>query len=681
MNAKASPLPHSAPETLATLHGWQQEGRISALDLAFARFIAHRAPACPPLALLAAAIVSGQLSRGHVCLDLASPDAWHDWITEAFPRRSELARDHAPTGAGTGSRASSLLGDVVAALEDAPEAVRVVSGAEGQEDDGRPLVLVKAAGRARLYLARYWRAEVRVAAQVKARLARETPVPTDLAAALDRLFPKAGQGTDWQKLACALAARRALTLVTGGPGTGKTTTVIRLLALLQGSALSGGRALRIRLAAPTGKAAARLTASIAGQIAVLDVAEDVRAAIPAEVSTLHRLLGSRPDSRRFSHHAGRPLALDVLVVDEASMIDLELMAALLDALPEDARLVLLGDKDQLASVEAGAVLGDLCFDAEAGHYRPETADWLRLHAGQAPSAPGLVPGEAGRHGLSQQTVMLRLSRRFGPESAIGQLARAVNRGDGTGCRALLLPVDEEAELGSLPLADQGAFARLILEGRGEAGGYGAALRDLRRNRPADGDGEAAWQSWALVALAGLGRFQLLAALRDGPWGVAGLNRRIARILHEAGLVSGSGAWDGEWYEGRPVLATRNDYGLGIMNGDVGLCLNLAGQGLRVAFPDPDDARRVRFLHPSRLTSVQTAFAMTVHKAQGSEFDHAALALPDVLNPVLSRELVYTAVTRAKRHFTLLEHPGTVLESAVERRVERDSGLKELLWGG
>ncbi|WP_372614732.1 exodeoxyribonuclease V subunit alpha, partial [Halomonas sp.] len=263
-----------------------------------------------------------------------------------------------------------------------------------------------------------------------------------LSQALAALFP-ATATLDWQKAACALAARSPFAVITGGPGTGKTTTVVKLLALLQTLALNeGSRALRIRLAAPTGKAAARLNESIAGQVSSLQLdglatlweaasagecsVDTLRSAIPTQVTTLHRLLGSRPDTRHFRHHAHHPLQLDVLVVDEASMVDVEMMAALLDALPPRAHLVLLGDKDQLASVEAGSVLGDLCARADGGHYTPDTADWLDRATGQRLPADVIDPD--GRP-LDQAIAMLRVSHRFDAESGIGRLAAAVNGND------------------------------------------------------------------------------------------------------------------------------------------------------------------------------------------------------------------------------------------------------------
>ncbi|MDQ0701816.1 exodeoxyribonuclease V alpha subunit [Pseudomonas sp. W3I7] len=484
---------------------------------------------------------------------------------------------------------------------------------------------------------------------------------------------------DWQKLACALATRGAFSIVTGGPGTGKTTTVVRLLALLQAPAVEASSPLRIRLAAPTGKAAARLTESISQQVLSLNVPDSVREKIPTQVTTVHRLLGSRPGTRHFRHHIGNPLPLDVLVVDEASMIDLEMMANLLDALPPHARLVLLGDKDQLASVEAGAVLGDLCRDAEAGWYNPNTRQWLQAVSGEDLSASGLQEDLEGSHPLAQQVVMLRYSRRFGEGSGIGQLARWVNQQNAEEARKLLA-ARSHSDLFCLSLKGEHdhALERLVLDGQGDdAQGYRYYLNLLHSARPAlDTPREdAAWTHWAQQLLQAFDAFQLLCAVRKGPWGVEGLNLRITAALRKVRLIEG----DDQWYEGRPVLMTRNDYGLGLMNGDIGIALKLpesdgGPQVLRVAFPRNDGQGGVRFVLPSRLNDVETVYAMTVHKSQGSEFTHTALILPDALNPVLTKELIYTGITRAKRWFSLIEPRGGVFEEAVRRKVKRLSGL-------
>ncbi|RMU25116.1 exodeoxyribonuclease V subunit alpha, partial [Pseudomonas avellanae] len=307
---------------------------------------------------------------------------------------------------------------------------------------------------------------------LRRRLAQPDAPPEDLPQRLNALFGPANSAPDaiidWQKLACALATRRAFSIITGGPGTGKTTTVVRLLALLQAPAVQSGQPLRIRLAAPTGKAAARLTESISQQVQSLDVSAEVRQKIPSEVTTVHRLLGSRPGTRHFRHHAGNLLPLDVLVVDEASMIDLEMMANLLDALPPHARMVLLGDKDQLASVEAGAVLGDLCRDAEDGFYSPQTQAWLEAVSGEDLSKGALREGDAQQHPLAQQVVMLRHSRRFGQGSGIGQLARLVNQQQDQQARALL-SAGSHTDLFALALKGEQdlKFERLVLEGLGQ----------------------------------------------------------------------------------------------------------------------------------------------------------------------------------------------------------------------
>ncbi|WP_060478484.1 MULTISPECIES: exodeoxyribonuclease V subunit alpha [Pseudomonas] len=661
----------NSTDLLQLLDRWVERGWLRALDRAFVSFLEERAPGSDPLLLLAAALASHQLGHGHVCLDLQQTLAEPDFALSLPPEGDALT--------GPLLLPSQLLADLDLRtwLQRIAASTLVADGdAPGQQ--ARPLVL---SGQ-RLYLRRYWSYERQIDQTLRLRLSQSEAAPADLPARLAQLFDDGalpGQ-VDWQKLACALATRAGFSIITGGPGTGKTTTVVRLLALLQAPAVEQGRPLRIRLAAPTGKAAARLTESIGQQVERLQVTAQVRGHIPTDVSTVHRLLGSRPGSRHFRHHAGNPLPLDVLVVDEASMIDLEMMANLLQALPPKARLILLGDKDQLASVEAGAVLGDLCRDAEEGRYSPATQAWLEQIGGQSLAASGLEQGDAQRNPLAQQVVMLRFSRRFGEGSGIGQLARLVNRQQAQAARDVLsMP---PADVFGLALRNEQdkALDRLILDGldRGSEGpqGYRSYLRTIGRHRPAPGTAfdDPRWEQWAANVLHSFEDFQLLCAVRKGPWGVEGLNERVARVLHNAGLIDNQQLW----YEGRPVLVTRNDYGLGLMNGDIGIALRLPdeqGQALlRVAFPRNDGGTGVRFVLPSRLNEVETVYAMTVHKSQGSEFSHTALVLPDALNPVLTKELVYTGITRAKHCFSLVEPRQGVFEEAVLRKVRRISGL-------
>lgn len=670
-----------ADDLLLLLTRWVERGWLRALDKAFVAFLHELAPEDDPLVLLAAALTSHQLGHGHVCLDLFETLKEPDFALSLPPE-------------GDSQTGVELLpSQILRALDGAHWCKVLASSAlvalavdEHEEARQRPLVL---SGK-RLYLRRYWAYERRIDEALRQRLAEHEAAPDDLRERLNGLFGPANAAgpIDWQKLACALATRGAFSIITGGPGTGKTTTVVRLLALLQAPAVEAGKPLRIRLAAPTGKAAARLTESISQQVRTLDVVDAVRERIPCDVTTVHRLLGSRPGTRHFRHHGGNRLPLDVLVIDEASMIDLEMMANLLDALPTHARLVLLGDKDQLASVEAGAVLGDLCRDAEEGWYSPRTLAWLESVSGENLAASDLRQDLDGTHALAQQVVMLRHSRRFGEGSGIGQLARRVNQQQPEQARQLLLE-GEFTDLFSLALRGEhdGALERLLIDGKAEGPkGYRHYLSLLRQRRPAISRPleDSCWTDWAREVLSAFDEFQLLCAVRKGPWGVAGLNQRITAALLKAQLIDS----DHQWYEGRPVLMTRNDYGLGLMNGDIGIALKLperegpdAGkQVLRVAFPRNDGQGGVRFVLPSRLNDVETVFAMTVHKSQGSEFAHTALILPDALNPVLTKELVYTAITRGKHWFSLIEPRAGVFEEAVQRKVKRLSGLMLALEG-
>ena len=661
---------------LEQVAAWVECNWLRAIDQQLAVFFQRDLAETCPLVLLAAALASHQLGRGHVCLDL----------TETL-ENPNFGLSMPPEGADNKAALSpsALLADVtLAQWQAALQGSRLVQ--QGAAAGNAPLVLSDNL----LYLRRYWDCEQRVARQIRTRLDRMTRVPETLQPPLNALFPSHEVGgSDWQKVACALAASGRFTLITGGPGTGKTTTVVRLLALLQEQALQAtGHPLRIRLAAPTGKAAARLTESIGAQLASSQISDEVRQHIRGDVVTLHRLLGSRPDSRKFMHHAGHLLPLDVLVIDEGSMIDLSLMDSVLDALPPQARLILLGDKDQLASVDAGSVLGDLCRDAEHGYYSDETLTWLRAASGQPLQEAFLQPG---RQALAQRTVMLRYSRRFGPDSGIGQLANAVNRCAVHEARGLLKSFSfNDLQILKPKEANDARFQAMLLQGRLPAStadatiqGYAHYLTVMNEERPAAHCSADApeWEAWAAKVLRAFDQFRLLCVVRHGAWGVSGMNEQIQTLLQRKGLLGGHS--EQTWFEGRPVLVTRNDYGLGLMNGDIGIALRMPKKGsvetgssfgLRVCFPRNDGSGTLNRVLPSRLNNVETVFAMTVHKSQGSEFEHAALVLPETINPVLTKELIYTAITRAKRCFSLIEPRPEVLDEAVKRAVSRRSGL-------
>ncbi|MDF2075985.1 exodeoxyribonuclease V subunit alpha [Pseudomonas mendocina] len=673
MSTTLAPALLDRAELFALLSTWSERGWLRELDRALTQLFAELDPQASPLLLLGAALASHQLGQGHVCLDLAATLANPDFTLSLPPE-------------GDDAEESMILPSQVLAGLSLESWLAACACSALLESEGAPLVLSGTC----LYMRRYWNYERQVAYNIAQRLQTSAAAPTDLAARLASLFPEAlmvnGQRlTDWQKLACAMAAQGRFTLITGGPGTGKTTTVVRLLALLQEAAMATGEPLRLSLAAPTGKAAARLTESIGAQVQSLALDERVREQIPTLVTTLHRLLGSRPGSRHFRHDATNPLPLDVLVVDEASMIDLEMMASLLDALPTHARLILLGDKDQLASVEAGAVLGDLCREAESGGYSEATRVWLESQTGERLDDPALVMSDKA---LAQHIVMLRHSRRFGSGSGIGRLARAVNQGDAQMARATLAAGADDLHVLRLSGEQDRGLGRLLIDGQGAGEsrpqGYAHYLQVMQAQRPTSDAGEQAWDEWAGKVLAAFDQFQLLCAVRKGAWGVEALNERIAEALVRRKLLEQAYGW----YEGRPVLVTRNDYSLGLMNGDIGIALRLpeppespgapVREVLRVVFPRNDGSGTLRHILPSRLSAVETVFAMTVHKSQGSEFAHCALILPDSLNPVLTKELVYTGITRARHWFSLIESRAGIFEQAVQRRVERRSGLREAL---
>ncbi len=611
-----------------------EAGELRRLSGAFARFIATLGDASPAL-MLACVLLSELEGRGHSCLMLdelvADPCALMGWSEEQW---QALA-------AATGPLPKSV-----------KEWSALLAGSEqvwqaGELSFDQPLVL----DGERLYLRRYWRDETLVARSIGARALQVREVDAGKVRGwLDILFAshRKAETPDWQKLACAIAVRGSVAIITGGPGTGKTYTVARLLALL----FAMGNQQRIALAAPTGKAAARLEQSI--KSALTELADKVGDELPLRdltarmgaARTLHSLLGARPDTRAFAHNQGNPLDVDVLIVDEASMVHLEMMAALLDALPPGAMLVLLGDKDQLASVEAGAVLGDLCQDAQAGGYDSATLAYAQSASGE--TIPPEFLGAAGA--LAQQTVMLRHSRRFG--GPIGQLALAVNAGEVARAEEVLRAGDA---VRWIEHAQQHHVLQLALDG------YRPYLELVR-----DGDSAAS-------VLQSFESFRLLCAVRDGEWGVSGLNAAIEQKLESARLIRRRG----EWYVGRPVMVTRNDYGTGVFNGDIGVTLADPARpdSLRVYFLEGDAVRSVL---ATRLRHVETAYAMTVHKSQGSEFAHTVLVLPKSGGAMLARELVYTGITRASREFTLVSPASAVLAEAIGRRTRRASGLRTML---
>jgi exodeoxyribonuclease V alpha subunit len=557
----------------------------------------------------AAQALSLATGNGHVCLrlaDLQTPGG------DGAPSLAELRR--------------WLLDSAVVGTPQSPSALPMILDAQD-----------------RLYLHRDFDHECRLARRLmRAADAPATAVHTAARQQLEALFGAGDGHADWQKLAVALALRRRLLVISGGPGTGKTTTVVHLLACL----LAQQPDARIALAAPTGKAAARMSEALRQRAVHLPPA--LRERLPMQAATVHRLLGAYPGG--FRHDAARPLAVDVLVVDEASMLDLALARRLLDAVPESARLVLLGDKDQLAAVESGAVFAELSADPTLG---AECIDALAaLCALPREAIAPAAPAESGP--LRDTVVWLSRNFRFGTDSGIGRAAEHIRHGRA----AELLAQLRQADDASLQWLDDGGAAPSAATLQQLRDGYAPYFDALRRDA-----GDVAALSRAFE------RFRVLCAVREGPRGVVAINQWLSEQAR-AGL-SDSPVSASPWYPGRPVMVLHNDPLLKLFNGDIGITLPGAHGEPMVHFADPAGAFRA--LPALRLPAHETAYAMTVHKAQGSEFDELLVLLPAQRSRVLTRELLYTALTRARQRVVLAADAAVVAET-VASRTERQSGL-------
>lgn len=647
-----------------TLQQWLEAGWINAIDIALLQFLQDNSPeVMPEIMQLLVVLLSYQLSQGHVCLDLSCSLQQVDNLL-AIPVQEEL-QEPLP-------KPSSYFNTYnLDALQQALINPVVVGG----EDANTPLVLQDN----RLYLRRYWQYEKRICQRIAFLMQQQPTVEySAIKQCLNKYFPEQSDDLDWQKIACAIAVKSNFSVITGGPGTGKTTTVVKLLLVLQEiQRQQKENFLQIRLAAPTGKAAARLKESISDALQKLSkslsIVSEVGENIPLQVQTLHKLLGKHGATRRSRYNKNNPLALDVLIIDESSMVDIEMMAQVLDAVPDHARLILLGDKDQLASVEAGAILAELCRNSQLGRgqINTATANYLEQVSGETLTAPWLNPTASE---LDQHIIMLQKSYRFNQHSGIGQLALAVNQGDYPSYQA----VWEKGykDIHALPYAHlhDAALHNFVMQPQ-QGQGFAHYLAAIEQ-KPAS-DVSQAWDDWAKSVLHAFASFQILCVTREGEWGVKRINQWLIQLLQNQGYIKHKR----EWFEGRPVLVTRNDYQIGLMNGDVGICLRkpiINSEGKtelqeRVAFFNSDGS--IKWVLPSRLNNVQTVFAMTIHKSQGSEFEHVLMILPERDMPILSRELLYTGITRAKKYFTLLAPNAALVDAAIERRVERSGGIK------
>lgn len=484
-----------------------------------------------------------------------------------------------------------------------------------------------------------------------------------LAQLLTRYFPDDPSiDIDWQKVACAIAATKGFSVITGGPGTGKTTTVTKLLAILQ--SLYQAAPLSIKLVAPTGKAAARLTESILGAKNKLsEIPDDINALIPQSAQTIHRLLGVKPFTNKFRHDKSNPLHVDVLIIDEASMVDLSLMAKLIEALPDHARLILLGDKDQLASVDTGSVMGDLCQGLVLGqtpHYSKVRCEQLNTLCFNG--AIKLNAQTQSEFKLADCIAFLQHSYRFDAKSGIGQLALAVN----TNNRGILNYVEQQSSEGHFRdiILDYDFVSTPIEKLVNSAASHYANYLTLIAQGASVAHVHAAFAS-----------YQLLAAVREGDYGVNSLNQRIERVLQQQGLISVNP--NQRHYIGMPIMVSQNDYQLKLFNGDIGILMPDDSGQLKAVFIDEQGNERA--FSPARLPAHDKVYVMTIHKSQGSEFSYTAMVLPPLKQASIgiNRQLVYTGITRAKQTFELVADK-KVLQLAMGKSVSRASGLYERL---
>jgi len=589
------------------------ELRVHFIDRHLAALINRLAKIPSPELELAAKLVSNFRERGDVCVALR---------------------------AITASDASKIGGPDIPPLKSWVRKLRA-SGVVGKPGEFAPLILDE---NERLYLQRYWKYEDELARNLQARL-RDSPIrdfnQTELASNLAKLFPAQ---SDLQKVAAFVAATSRLCVISGAPGTGKTRTIVLICALL--IALAGKRELNFALAAPTGKAAARLKETIAQTRPLLRLPEAIDEKLPADASTIQRLLGAKRDSPHFRHDAKNPLVADVVIVDEASMIDLALLAKLFDAVRPDARIILVGDKDQLASVEAGSAFRDICTPGFELGVSVSLAEVFAKCTGE--ELEGTSASEAPIHSV---VVELQRNYRFTPETGIAELSSAVNQGDAERAIAVL---KKGGRICWRSTPSVKSFERELRERV-----FPRFEKFLTLTDPAD-------------ALNELAEFAVLCALRRGPFGAETVNGLLGRMLWETGRED-----DGPYHAGEPVIIVRNDYNVGLFNGDLGIVLPDATSGeLRVFFRGEDG--NVLNFAPGRLPAHEPAFALTVHKSQGSEFRDALLILPERDAPVLTRELLYTGITRVRATVDVwaTEH---ILRQTIERKIERNSGLRDRLW--
>ncbi len=593
------------------------------MDRHFAGFMEKFRGGKTPEVKLAAALLSRHQLKGHVCIDINR-------------LAGGLLRDDDGEGAGI-------------ICPEKNEWIKALKAchAVGKPGEYKPLILDK---KNRLYSYRYWKYQDKLAKAIMAKI-KARPRKIDFFVfkkSLEKNFPPAKNNIDMQMVAAFVAVKTRFCVISGGPGTGKTTTVKKILSVME--EISGKR-IRIGLCAPTGKAASKLNESIGDNIGKFNNL------VIKKASTIHRLLGSIKGSPYFRHNEKNPLPLDFLIIDEASMVDLPLMSKAAQALLPGASLILLGDKDQLASVEAGAVLGDMCGEKNAEKFSEN------FRAGFAEITGMKIKSQKTEKKLpliADHIVIIEKNYRFSPKSGISGITGLINSGKSESALNLIktkkFPDIKWADFVCAGKKSSGATMLYNLMSQKIPEGFSSYISSL--NSPYD-------------AFNAFEKFRILCALRKGPFGAHAVNRMVEGILKKRKLINP----ESTWYHGRPILITKNDYNLELFNGDVGIIFHKNG---KAAACFRGDGGKIRAISPVRLPSHETVWAMTVHKSQGSEFDKIMLILPDQDAPVLTRELIYTAITRAVNFVEISGYEDIFLK-AVSRTTQRGSGLKDEFW--
>lgn len=598
------------------------------LDKQFGDFMARLAGSYTPELVLAARLVSNHISKGSVCV-------------------------HIPSVAG--KNIYSILNEnsntdgIYLYDEDEWHTKLKKSDVIGRPGDVKPLILDD---NGRLYLYRYWLYEYKLAENIKKRLTAVFDIDTSvLKKSMTKLFKSEDDVN--QQIAAIGACLSGFCVITGGPGTGKTSLVIKILALLLENTKDGH--LKIALAAPTGKAAARLSEAVKNVREHIDCSDKVRENIPDESFTIHRLLGSFQGSLNFRYNVNNQLPYDIVVIDESSMADLALTAKLFEAIPLNSRVILLGDKDQLSSVEAGAVIGDIC---DTGNRHSLSKKFIsRLEEILKDNITDKSTDRKKWPSIADSIYTLTKSYRFSDESGIGELSRAIKDGEADKFFNIL----KSTQFTDISLLNTGTFKSSVM------------LINSIRLKVINGYSPLIKSKLPKDALNLYSNFTILCALRKGPYGIEQINTLIEKILLKAGLISNNVIW----YEGRPVIISRNEYNVKLYNGDLGIMRKDPEDGIVRFFTASPDGT-IRKILPSKLPEHETAYALTVHKSQGSEFDNVLLVLPDRISPVLSRELLYTAVTRARKKIEIYGNED-ILRYMINNETKRISGLKDSLW--